>query len=441
MMEIDYLIHGDYVLTMTDSGEPIVDGAVAVKNTEIIDINSYENLSRKYRPKEILGGKGRVVFPGLINTHTHAAMVYFRGLADDLPLKEWLEGHIWPAEGKGLSAEFVSDAVELACLEMLRAGITTYNDMYFFEDAAARMTKGMGMRAVLGAGVVDFPSVGGKSIQEYFDKAEGFIKEWLGDGFIVPAIAPHAPYTCGPDTFKRVKEIADRFNVPIHTHLSETEWEIKEIKRKYGKTPVELLDSIGFLDGRVLAVHCIWITEKEIEILAKRGVNVSHCIKSSLKLASGISPIVELLKKGIKVTFGTDGAASNNNLDILSEMSTAARLHKAICKDPTVLNAKQAIIMATRFGAEVLGLGDRIGSLEKGKLADIVIANLRKPHLLPVYDIYSHIVYSMVASDIESVMVNGEVLIKNNKFLKKSENEIMEKVAWWNKKIKGVKEC
>jgi 5-methylthioadenosine/S-adenosylhomocysteine deaminase len=435
MQSVDYIIRADYVLPMDEGLHVIKDGAIAIKGSKILSVGARDEISTKYTSENIITGDGKVVFPGLINTHTHAAMVYFRGIADDLPLKEWLENYIWPLENKWLSPDFVSDAVELACLEMLKGGITTYNDMYFYEDAAGKITKKLGMRAVLGVGILDFPTKSASTIDEYFVNAESFIKGWKGDDLITPCIAPHALYTCGSETLKKARKVADKYDIPIHIHLSETKWEVEEIKKKYGMKPVEYLNSLGFLNEKVLAVHCIWVTGHEIEILAKREVGVSHCIESSLKLSAGIAPVVSMLKAGVKVTFGTDSAASNNDLNILSEMSTAAKLHKTISEDPTVFDAKTALLMATRWGAEVLGLGKVTGIIEEGKAADLVMANLNKPHLVPMYNIYSHIVYSMRPSDVEMVMVNGKVVVNDGKLTNADESEILHKAKKWCEKI------
>ncbi len=436
MQNADYIIKGDYVIPMDENQTVIKDGAVVVKGKAIIDVGSFDVISKKYSSKKIIKGKNTAVLPGLINTHTHAAMVYFRGMADDLPLKEWLEEHIWPAEKKWLCNDFVSDATGLACLEMLKAGITTYNDMYFFEDASSKAAKKIGMRAVLGAGIVDFPTVAGNSADEYLSKAERFIKEWQGDDLIVPCIAPHSAYTCSPETLKKVKELADKYNVMIHTHLSETKWEVEEIKGKYGLTPVAHLKKIGLLDENIIAAHCVWVDEKDIEVIAKHKVGVSHCIESNLKLSSGIAPVPDMLKAGVKVSLGTDGAASNNDLNILSEMSTAAKVHKAVSNDPTVLDAKKALLMATKCGADALGLGGITGSLEKGKAADIAIINLNKPHLTPLYDIYSHIVYSARPSDVETVFVNGKLVVDKGMLCTADEEEILSKARQWRGKIR-----
>jgi 5-methylthioadenosine/S-adenosylhomocysteine deaminase len=437
MQKIDYIVKADYLLTMESDLSVTKDGAVAITGKTITDAGTFTDISKKYTSEKIFDGKNKIIFPGLINTHTHAAMVYLRGLADDLPLQEWLEKHIWPNEMKWLTSEFVDDAVELACLEMLKAGVTTYADMYFFEDTAGKKLEKIGMRGVLGSGIVDFPWKGvAQSSDDYFKNAENFIKNWKGNELVTPCIAPHATYTCGPDNYKRAKEMADKYDVPLHTHLAETQFEVAEIQKRYGKTPVEYLESIGFLDKRLFAAHCVWLTDKEIEILAKREVGVCHCIESNLKLASGFAPVPKMLKAGVKVAFGTDGAASNNDLSILGEMSTAAKVHKAVSGDPTALDSKTALLMATKYGAEILGLGDKIGSIKPGKLGDLVIANLEQPHLTPVYNIYSHIAYCMRPTDIETVMVNGKIVVNNRRLTTMNEAEIITKAKTWQKKIK-----
>jgi 5-methylthioadenosine/S-adenosylhomocysteine deaminase len=435
-MHADYIITADYILPMDASMSVIEKGAIAVQGTDILDVGTAENIFARYSSEKVISKKNNVLFPGLINTHTHAAMVYFRGIADDLPLQDWLKNHIWPAENKWLSPEFISDSIELACLEMLKGGVTVYNDMYFFEDAAAHSTKKMGMRAVLGCGILDFPTRSGNSADEYLAHAESFINDWKGDELISPCIAPHALYTCGPETLKKAKAMAEKYTVPLHIHLSETQWEVEEVKNRYRRKPVHHLDSLGFLDETVLAAHCIWVDDDEIEVLAKRKVGVSHCMESNLKLASGFSPVVTMLMTGIKVTFGTDGAASNNDLNIMSEMSTTAKVHKALSENPTVLDAKTILLMATRWGAEALGLGDRIGSLEKGKRADFVSLDLKKPHLMPIYNVCSHIVYAAMASDISDVMVNGRFVVENGMLVTADEQEILTKAQQWSEKIR-----
>jgi len=289
----------------------------------------------------------------------------------------------------------------------------------------------------MGAGVVDFPTATGKNADDYLSNAERLILQWKGDPLIRPSVADHSAYACSPETLRKSKELAEKHEVLLQVHLSETEWEVSEIIRRYGRRPVAHLDSLGLLSENLIAAHCVQVDEEEIAILAGRKVGVAHCIESNLKLASGIAPVAKMLKAGVKVSFGTDGAASNNDLNILSEMSTAAKIHKAISGDPTVVDAKQALLMATRWGAEALGLGGITGSLEEGKAADLVIADLKKPHLMPLYDVYSHIVYSMNPSDIETVLVDGRTVLNEGRLTTADETEILHKAGEWGRKIKA----
>ena len=437
MENADCIISGKYVLTMNDGLTALRNGAIAIKDGQIVSVGPVAEIQRNFSAPKFLDCRNMVLLPGLINWVSHAAMVFFRGLADDLPLKEWLEQYIWPAEERWLSPEFVRDATALACMEMLRAGVTTYNDMYLFGDDAAEVARSLGMRAVMGAGVIDLPTVVASTVDEYLEKGESFIRKWKGDNLIHTCVAPHSAFTCGTDTLNRSRQLANRLDVPVHIHLSETLWEVGEIVNKHGLRPVKYLDSIGFLDERTIAAHCVHVDDDEIEILAKRGVSVSHCIESNLKLASGIAPVPKMLKAGVNVSLGTDGAASNNDLNILSEMATAAKVHKAIANDPTVLDSKTALLMATKWGAKALGLGDRIGSLEKGKAADIIGIGLDKPHSCLINEIYSHLVYSAMASDVQMVMIDGQLLIDNGKQIGIDEESILRKAAEWQVKIAG----
>ena len=437
MKNVDYIIHADYILPMDKDLTVIEHGAVAVKGTQILDIGTHDTILKNYTAKHIISGEGKVLMPGLINTHTHAPMVYFRGMADDLPLNEWLNEHIWPAENRWFSPEFISDATELACLEMVKGGITAYHDMYFYEDASAAATKKIGMRGILGTGILDFQTAFAENARDYLNKAEQFALDWKGDELITPCIAPHAIYTCSTETLKDSKALSEKLQVPVHIHLSETQGEVHDVMTRYRKRPVEYLESLGFLDESVLAAHCVWIEDNEIELLAQRKVGVSHCMESNLKLASGFAPIVSMLTEGVKVTFGTDGAASNNDLNILSEMATTAKVHKALSNNPTALDAKTTLLMATRWGADVLGLGKKIGSLQKGNRADMITLNLRRPHLTPIYNVYSHIVYAAMASDIESVMINGKMVVDQGKLCTADEEEILSKAKEWQEKIKA----
>jgi 5-methylthioadenosine/S-adenosylhomocysteine deaminase len=437
MERADYIICGDYVLTMNDGLEFFRKGAVVTSGSGIAAVGPAENILKNYISAQVLNLGNAVLLPGLINTHSHAPMVYFRGLAEGLPLREWLDKHIWPAEARWVSPEFVRDATELACLEMLKAGVTTYNDIYFFGDSAAGASKKLGMRTMLGAGVIDFPTVSARTVDKYLANAESFIEKWRGDNLVLTCVSPHGLLTCNTETLKRSKKLADKLGVFIHTHVSETECEVDEIRNRYGMRPVEYLDSIGLLDERLIAAHCVHVDDRGIEILSERGVSVSHCIESNLKLASGIAPVPKMLKAGIMVGLGTDGAASNNDLNIMGEMSTAAKVHKAISNDPSVIDAKTALMMATRWGAEALGLGNMIGSIEKGKKADIIGISMAGPHSYPMHDIYSHLVYSAMASDVNMAMVDGRLLINNKSHVGVDEESILRKASEWQFKIAG----
>lgn len=432
------IIRGKYLITMNEKDEIIEDGALVVDDDKIIEINKFEEILRKYKnmPISVYGNSNSLVMPGFINTHTHAAMVLFRGVADDLPLHQWLREHIWPLEGKFLSKEFVYDGTKLACLEMLKSGTTTFNDMYFFTESIAKAAKDLKIKAVIGQGILDFETPSGKGPDDYFQKAIEFINKYKNDEIIFPSVAPHSIYTCSKETLLKSKEIALEFNVPIHIHLSETFKEVNESIQKYGMRPVKYLNKIGFFGGVVIAAHSIWVDEEEVDIMSKFGVSVSHCIESNLKLSSGIAPIANMVKKGVNVSIGTDGAASNNNLDLLEEIAISAKVQKGITGDPTVIDVKTCMKMLTIWAAKALGLEHYIGSLEVGKKADIIIMNIRKPHLQPVYDIYSTVIYSAKVSDIESVFINGQPVIIDGKHQFIDENELIDKSIWWSEKIK-----
>lgn len=438
-MKSVFIVRGKYLITMNKKDEIIENGAVVVEDGKIKDIGEFTEILKKYKDSSIpvYGNSHSALMPGFINTHTHAAMVLFRGIADDLPLKQWLIEHIWPREAKFLSPEFVYDGTCLASLEMLKSGTTTFNDMYFFTESIAEAAKKMGIRAVIGQGVLDFPTASGKGADDYLKKASEFIEKYKDDELIVPAVAPHAIYTCSKETLLKSKELALKTSVPIHIHLSETFQEVEECIKKHGKRPIKYLRDIGFLEGRITAAHSVWVNDEEIELMAEHGVGVSHCIESNLKLSSGIAPVARMIKKGVKVSMGTDGAASNNNLDLLEEISIAAKVQKGVTADPTVLNVKTCMKMLTIWAAESLGLENQIGSIEIGKRADMILMNLRKAHLQPVYDIYSTIIYSAKASDIEDVFVNGVPVVLNGRHQFVDEDEIIEKALWWAEKIQN----
>ena len=426
----------DYILTMDKNLMEYKNADIVIEDGKIIDIG--QNKKNEYFGKTIVG-KNKIAVPGFINTHTHAAMTLLRGYGSDNPLKVWLEEYIWPAEGKYVSYEFVKDGTQIAVYEMLRTGTTTFVDMYFYENAVADVIKQVGIRGVLSTGILDFPTPGAKTPEEGIAKTVDFINEYKNHPFVIPAIGPHAPYTCSPETLKKAYEVSEKYDVLYHIHIAETEFEVKTVKEKYGKTPVEHLKSVGVLSDRTLAAHMVYPTDKEIDILSETGVKVAHCPESNLKLASGIAPVPEMIEKGVVVGIGTDGTASNDDLDIIGEISTAAKLHKGVTKDPTVLNAKQALLMATRWGAEAVRMEDKIGSLEKGKYADIVLIDINQPHLNPLYDPYTQIVYSSKGCDVDTVLVGGEIKVLNKKVIPLDKDYLLEKASFWKEKIKQIK--
>jgi len=410
---------------MDSNGTALEAGTVVIKDGMIVAVGASESLKSKFKAKETINANDRIVMPGLINTHTHAAMVLFRGFADDLPTQEWLENYIWPAEAKYINAETVRLGTLLAIAEMIRSGTTTFNDMYFFEDEVAKAAKEAGIRAVVGEALLDFPTPNKKTPQEGLEYTEMLIQKWRDDPLVTVAVAPHAPYTCSPEILKAAKNLSDKYNVRFHIHLSETEKEVNDIQKKYGLTPVGYMDSLGVLGDNVIAAHCVHLTEEDIQLIAHRKVGVAHDPESNMKLASGVAPIPDLLDAGVKIGLGTDGAASNNDLNMFEEMDTTAKLHKVFRHDPTVIDAQTVVEMATNGGARILGLDDQIGSIEEGKRADIIIINLNKPHIVPIYNPYSHIVYVIDGADVETVIIDGKTVMLNQKILTINEEEII----------------
>lgn len=430
------LVTGGTVVTM-DAGFTVVpDGAVAIADGRIAAIGPAAELASRYPGAATLDARGAAIVPGLVNTHTHAPMSLFRGLADDLPLMEWLQKHIFPAEAKNVDETMVRWGTRLACLEMLRGGTTTFADMYYFEDAIAEEVDRCGMRAVLGETVLDFPAPDNKTWDAAMAYGEKFLARWPRGGRVVAAMAPHAPYTVSPDHFREVAALAAKHDAPLLTHLAETETEVNDIRTRYGATPVEHLERLGVLSPRLLVAHMVWPTADEMALLAKRGVGVAHCPQSNMKLASGTAPVVQLRAAGVAVGLGTDGAASNNDLDLWEEMDTAAKVHKLVQKDPTVIDARTALLMATREGAKAMGLDREIGSLEVGKRADLAIVDLGSPHQQPVYDVYSTLVYATKASDVRSVVVDGRVVVRDGRVLTVDEAAVMAKTAEYRDAIR-----
>ncbi len=421
---VDIIVLNGTVLTMDAQETLMMNGAVAIKGDKIVALGPADAFS-EFKAKRIIDAHGGIIMPGLVNTHTHASMTCFRGLADDLPLMTWLNDYIFPAESK-LDEERVYRGALLACAEMILSGITCFCDMYLFEDAVARAAKDAGMRAVVGEVLYDFPSPNYGPLEKGFAYTEMLIDKWKDDELINIAVEPHSTYLCAPDLLKRASILALKHDLPLVIHVSETRNEVDLIKDKYGLTPVGFLEDLGVLSPNLLACHCVVLTEEDISLLHRFNVKVSHNPESNMKLASGIAPIPELLKEGVCVGLGTDGCASNNNLDIFLEMDTAAKLHKVNTFDPTVMDARTVVRMSTMEGAKALGLGDVTGSLEIGKKADLIVIDTKKPHLVPMYNPYSHVVYAVKGSDVAASIINGKVVMEDGRLLTMDMDNVME---------------
>ena len=421
---VDLIIRSGTIVTMDNSHRVIEQGAVAVKNGRIVEVGKTYDIDRKYAAREVVNAAGRVVIPGLINGHTHVPMTLFRGIADDLDLQEWLTKYIFPAEAKNVTEDFVRVGARLGLAEMIRSGTTTYCDMYYFEDAVADETFKAGMRGVLGETVIDFPVADNKNYDAGLAYSERFINKWKGNALIVPAIAPHAPYTVSEDHLKAARALSDKLSAPIVIHISETKREVDDSLKAKGASPVDYLNRIGFLNDRVIAAHMVWPSDEELGLLKKLGVGIVHNPQSNMKLASGTAPVPQMLKENLPVGLGTDGAASNNDLNLWEEMDTAAKLHKLISNDPKVVTAEEAFEMATIRGARAVHLEKEIGSIEKGKRADLVIVDLDDLNQTPWYNIYSDLVYATKADDVRTVIIEGRVIMRDRRLLTLNEETI-----------------
>lgn len=431
----DIVITGGSVIAMEDNSI-IEDGGVAISGDSIAFVGTTEEIRSKFISDNEIDASDCVVMPGLINGHTHAAMSLFRGIADDLPLETWLNNYIFPAESENLNDNFVYWGTKLAVSEMLLGGITTFCDMYLFEDSVARAAKQMKIRGVLGEVLYNFPSPNYGPIDKGYRYTEEFIKKWQGDPIIFPSVQPHALDTCAPELLVRSKEIAAKYGVPMIAHVAESRANREHIREKYGKSPFKHLDDLGVLDDNFVAIHAVWVDGDDMDIMGEHKVKVVTNPESNMKLASGWAPVHEYLKKGIVVGLGTDGCASNNDLNLMGEMDTLAKLHKVYDEDPTHMDAYTVMTLVTRMGAQVLGLSDIVGTLTVGKRADIIVIDFNKPHLTPVYNPFSHMVYSAMASDVRDVLVNGELLVRNRELTQADIEEIMAKARELALKVK-----
>src|SRR5215207_5776740 len=438
--KVDTLFTTALILTMDEKLTQYSAGAVAVSGDSIVAVGPEDEIKQEYSAQETIDCQGKVLMPGLINAHTHVPMTLLRGLADDLRLDVWLMGYMMPVEREFVSPEFVQLGTLLACAEQIRSGVTTFNDMYYFEDDVAQATASAGLRAVCGQTVMKFSTPDAASFEDSLAMAREFIQKWKGHPLIVPAVAPHAPYTCTAEILRATAELAREFDVPLHTHLSETAFEVENMRSEQGIPVIPYVKKQGLLDAKVIAAHCVHIDVGEIRTLMHAGAGVSHNPSSNLKLASGFAPVMKMLESGINVGIGTDGPASNNDLDMFEEVRLAAFIAKAVTNDPTSLPAPWALLMATRLGAQALHIGHLTGSVEVGKRADLILVDVSPVHNSPSFkrspdNAYAQIVYASKSTDVSDVMVNGKWLMREHQLLTLNESELLARAAEIARKI------
>ncbi len=431
----DLIVSGGTVVTMDSHKRVIDDGAVAVRGDSIVGVGRASQIDSEFDAGRTIDAHNDLVLPGFINGHAHAPMTLFRGIADDLALNDWLHKYIFPAEARNVTPHFVTWGTRLGVLEMLRSGITTYADMYYFEDDIARVTKAAGMRGVLGETIIDFPAPDNKTPAAALSYTQNYINHWKGDPLITPAVAPHSIYTCSQKTLQESAALARRNGVPILTHLSEAQFELEQSREQHGATPVGYLERIGFLGPDVTAAHCVWMDTADIATLVHFGVGCTNNPSSNMKTAAGVMPVPDMLAAGLAVGIGTDGAASNNNLDMFEEMDLAAKLQKITRMDPRALPAEQVVEMATIGGARALHMEKEIGSLETGKKADLILIDTTAAHATPMYNVYSELVYALKASDVKTAIVGGRIVMLDRRMLTLNESEILAKAREYQKKI------
>src|SRR5277367_344347 len=433
--KVDLLITGGTVITMDAQRRVLNDGAIAVSGDSIVAVGASAELAAKYAPAKILNAHGAIVMPGLINGHTHAAMSLFRGIAEDLSLDDWLHAYIFPAEARNVTEDFAAWGTRLAILEMLRGGVTTYADMYYFEDAVARVTKEAGMRGVLGETIIDFPAPDNKTLPAAFAYTQKYLDHWKNDPLIVAAVAPHSMYTCSEKTLQDAAALARRNGAPILIHIAEAPFELEQSRNKYGLTPVGYLSRAGVLGQDVVGAHCILVDHADIATHTHFGVGCIYNPSSNMKTAAGVMPIVEMLAAGEAIGLATDGAASNNNLDMFEEIDLAPKLQKLARMDSRALPAEQVVALATITGARALHLDKQIGSLEPGKKADLILVDTSAPHATPMYNVYSELVYASKADDVRTVIIAGKIVMEDRRMLTLNEPEILAKAREYQKQI------
>ena len=433
------ILQPEWIITVNSDFEVLQDFAVVVEDNRIQSLTSNDEIADLpcYADAEIISLPGRALMPGLVNSHTHASMSLFRGMADDLPLMDWLTGHIWPAEARWVSPDFITDGFKLAAAEMIRSGTTCLNDMYFFPDEVARCAQQIGIRSVVGLIVLDFPTAWAQNADEYLNKALAVHDEIRELPLVSSALAPHSPYTVSDEPLRQIAMYSNELDIPVHMHVHETANEVAEAQQKNGQRPLQRLDQLNLLNSNLIAVHMTELNEFEIERVAEAGVNIAHCPESNLKLASGICPVATLLDKGVNLCLGTDGAASNNDLDLLGEMRSAAILAKGSSGDASACNARQAIEMATINGARALGMSDRIGSVEVGKYADLIAIDFDSLNTQPLYDPINQVVYSATSRQVSHVWIDGIAQLRDFELCHLDSTEIITRAASWARKIKS----
>ena len=429
------IISASWIFTSNSENQLLSNHSVVIENDKIIDILSQDLVFDIYESDDKYDLKDHIILPGLINTHTHAAMSLFKGFADDLPLQEWLNNYIWPAEKKFVSPSFVKDGSMLALAEMIRAGITTFNDMYFFPDATAEASKELGVRTNIGLVVLDFPTNYASDPEDYLLKGFEFRDKWRNEDLVSTSIAPHAPYSVSDEAFNLINTYSEELGIKIHLHLHETQWEIEDSIEKYGITPIQRLNNLGIIGPLLIAAHCVVLNNQDIDILTQNKVSIVHNPSSNMKLGSGLANVTEMLKKNLNVSLGTDSSASNNRLDIMEEMRLAALLIKGNSKSPELFSTSEAIRMATINGAKALGLESTIGSIEKNKKADLISIDLNSIQNQPNYNPLSTLVYSSSKLDVSFVWINGEIKLKNKKLVNLDEKRILQMAKKWQKKL------
>src|SRR3984893_13049614 len=434
--KVDMLVAAGTVVKMNAERRIIEDGAVGINGDTIVAVGSRTSIEAKYTATQTINAGGKLVLPGFINGHTHVPMTLLRGLRDDVTLDEWLRKFIFPAEAKNVTEEFVRWGTRLAAAEQIRGGVTTFADMYYFEDAIAEETKAAGMRGVLGETILDFPAPDNKSNAAMLEYTEKFLKRWQGDALIRAAVAPHSIYTCSQKTLQDASALARKYHAPILIHVAEMKKERDDSRAQNGMSPVQYLDKIGLLGPDVVSAHCIFVDEADRKTLAQKQVGCVHNPSSNMMIASGVSPVAEMRAAGIPVGLGTDGpAGSNNDLDLMEEIDLAAKLAKITKMDPLALNAKAVVEMATIDGARALHMEKEIGSLEAGKKADVILISLDEPNAVPMYDIYAQVAYALKGSDVETVLISGRIVMSNRKLLTVNEEEAMAKAREYKKTI------